>query len=461
MLKKSYLALLLVFVLILSGCSLVVKDDAVDAKRVIIDVNGETVDKQTVNAAVDYQLQYTAYMYSMYGYSYDTTSEENRTKAIDTVIDGEVNQLVKKQKIKELGYDQFTDEEITELTASSKEQYTSILDSIKSMYLSSSTNEGDALTAEAEEYAKTNYGYTPESMLENAKATKSEEKLKADAVKDVTVSEDEIKADYDSKVESAKTSYASDITAYGKSVNAGSTVYYAPAGYRYVKQILVKFKDEDSTAITTAKTALTDAQTALTTAQTALTDNETKLAAEGITDDDKKTLTDAQPALKTAVDDAQAKVDAATAAVAAATETAYANIQATVDEVYQKAIAGDDFDALMETYNQDPGMQKEPGKTNGYAVCAGYTPFETAFVEAAMALEKIGDISAPVKSDSYGFYIIRYQGDIAEGAVDIATVRDGIQSALLSTKQDEAYDAAVKAWRDASSVKIYKDRLSD
>ena len=115
----------------------------------------------------------------------------------------------------------------------------------------------------------------------------------------------------------------------------------------------------------------------------------------------------------------------------------------------------------METYNQDPGMQKEPGKTNGYAVCAGYTPFETAFVEAAMALEKIGDISAPVKSDSYGFYIIRYQGDIAEGAVDIATVRDGIQSALLSTKQDEAYDAAVKAWRDASSVKIYKDRLSD
>lgn len=459
--KKSFLALLLVAALVLSGCSLVVKDEAVDAKRVIIDVNGETIDKQTVNAQVDnYLSQMASYYSSYYGYTIDTTSDTYRSAAIDTVVESDVDNLVKQQRIKELGFDQFTQEELTQMNTDAEKEYSDALDTIKMIYLSSSTNEGDALTAEAEEYAK-NIGYTKESILESAKSTKAEEKLKADTVKDVTVSEDEVKTDYDSKIEAAKTSYESDITAYGQSVNKGTTVYYAPAGYRYVKQILVKFKSDDSTNISTIKSSLTEAQTSLTSAQTALTDNQTSLAAEGVTDEEKTALTEAQPALQTAVDDAQKKVDELTAQLSAATETAYANIQATVDEVYQKAKAGEDFDALIETYNEDPGMKNEPGKTNGYAVCAGYTPFETAFVEAAMALKNIGDISEPVKSSSYGFYIIRYQSDIQEGAVDLSVVHDELQSSLLSTKQDETYDTAIHSWVDAAKVKTYKDRLSD
>ena len=42
--KKALLALLLVLTMILSGCSLIVKDEAVDAARVVIRVGDDTND---------------------------------------------------------------------------------------------------------------------------------------------------------------------------------------------------------------------------------------------------------------------------------------------------------------------------------------------------------------------------------------------------------------------------------
>ena len=68
--KKTLFALLLAAVMLLSGCSLVLKDSAVDAKQTIIDVNGEQVDKQTFLNAYNYTLtmqQYDAQMLQQFG----------------------------------------------------------------------------------------------------------------------------------------------------------------------------------------------------------------------------------------------------------------------------------------------------------------------------------------------------------------------------------------------------------
>ena len=68
--KKTLFALLLAAVMLLSGCSLVLKDSAVDAKQTIIDVNGEQVDKQTFLNAYNYTLtmqQYYAQMLQQFG----------------------------------------------------------------------------------------------------------------------------------------------------------------------------------------------------------------------------------------------------------------------------------------------------------------------------------------------------------------------------------------------------------
>ena len=87
--------------------------------------------------------------------------------------------------------------------------------------------------------------------------------------------------------------------------------------------------------------------------------------------------------------------------------------------------------------------------------------FDAAFVDAAMALNAVGDVSEKVPSNLYGYYIIKYVSDEAEGAVALETVHDSIQSSLLSTKQNETYDATVKKWVDDADFKEDLDALKD
>ena len=155
--KKTLFALLLAAVMLLSGCSLVLKDSAVDAKQTIIDVNGEQVDKQTFLNAYNYTLtmqQYYAQMLQQFGG--DGTVDE--ASILQSTLDNYISSLVLSQKAKELGFDQFTDAELAELQAQAQEEYDTQLESIRTTYFADSELEGDALTAEVTAYAKANDG---------------------------------------------------------------------------------------------------------------------------------------------------------------------------------------------------------------------------------------------------------------------------------------------------------------
>jgi parvulin-like peptidyl-prolyl isomerase len=67
--------------------------------------------------------------------------------------------------------------------------------------------------------------------------------------------------------------------------------------------------------------------------------------------------------------------------------------------IWERAIAGEDFDALIFNYGQDPGMFANP---NGYTFTDGV--MDPVFFDAANALE-IGEISEPV-SGFHGIHII-------------------------------------------------------
>ena len=110
--KKSVLALLLALMIILSGCTLVTKDEEKDNARVIIDVNGETVTKHVVTAAVQNQISQNEYynqMFAAYGYSGVYSTDEATVTA--QVIDSFVENLVLKQKAYAMGMNELTDEE--------------------------------------------------------------------------------------------------------------------------------------------------------------------------------------------------------------------------------------------------------------------------------------------------------------------------------------------------------------
>ena len=439
--KKCILALMLAAMLVLSGCALVTVDEAADNARVILDVDGETVNKAVFHNMVEYQLYQNQQMnsyYQMLGLTGSFSTDENTVA--QEVLTSYTNSLVAKHKAAELGFDQMTEEENQEIQETAEKNYEELLTEIKDHYLADSASLDEAeLRQKAMEYANENGMSTLENYLDSAKIEKSVEKLRADTVKDVTYTQEELQAKLDEEAAANKTTFESNPDYYGYYLNNGTPVYYNAPGYRMVKQVLVKFTEEDNTALTEKNTELSQAKTALNDAQSALTE-----AAE---DADKT-------ALQAAVDEAQAKLDEVQAAYDALKETAYANIQAKADEIYQKAIAeGADFDALVAEFNEDTGMPAA-----GYAVREGYSFFVASFVDAAMALEKVGDVSEPVKSD-YGFHIIQYSADITEGTVALETVSDTLGAELLSEKQDQAYADALAAWVSEAKVESHLEKL--
>ncbi len=518
--KRALLACLLVVAMLLSGCSLVKKDLEVDAATPILTVNDKVFTKGEIQSAVNsYLAQMQSYYAQYYGQNIDVTNAEIIADAQKSVIDQITEQTVVEAKAKELGFDQLSEEDQKEVD----DLWQSYYDMIKSyLYSDSELSEEEldkAITADVTNY----FGMTKESL----QASKVIELLRADTVKDVTVSEDEIKAEFDEHVEEAKTNYQNSLSSYGSSFNNGSVVYYRPAGYRLVKQILTKFNADDKALMDDLSSKISSQNTTISSLQKTLTDDgvedvdallekvtvvltevveekaETDLPAETETaeaaeDTAEATATDLaeatpsdlpaeEPAVTKApeytcettdtldaeLDDtvkanvralkeAQEKLAAYTAMQTEAKAKAYANIDARADEILAEIAGGADWDTLMAEKTEDPGMQSGSTAETGYAVCENMSGFDSAFVNAAMALEKVGDTSDKIASDLYGYYIIKYVGDVEEGPVALeGNVYDTIKNEVQSTKEDEAYSAAVAEWVSAAKVTTDLKSLND
>lgn len=477
--KKALLACLLAVMMLLSGCSLVVKDTAVDAASEIVRVGDTVYTKGQVQQMVDsYLVSMQNYYTQNYGYAIDITSANVISSAQDDVINNLIQQAVVEAKEKELGVAELSAEKQAEVD----DTWNQYIDLIKQVFLADSELEGEELEETAAMYVYNYLGTTKAGMEASAKEAALKEKI----VADMAVTDEEIKADFDAKVEAAKTTYESNLSAYGASVNNGESVYYRPAGYRMVKSILLKFKQEDSDLIAALTTKATEQGTTINTKRNAFTAAEgaaelnlEELAALVNVEVAPSTLT-AEAAIEPVVTDTlpadlaadlaqlvreyqtAVKVrDAAVAAKAEAIEAAYANLDAEADDILAQLDAGADWNALQAEKTQDPGMQSGVTAERGYAVCEGFTSFDSDYVAAAMQLANVGDHTGKVRSDSYGYFIIRYDAEVAEGATELADVSESIKNELLTSKQDALYTETVEKWVSEAGAKIDKKALND
>lgn len=452
--KRVVLSVLLAAALLLSGCSLVVKDQAVDNARTVVSVNGETVNKETFmqdyNSALQYQ-EMLAQFYANYGMTAPAVSED---EILQQTVDSAVQRLVLRQKARELRLDELSAEENAKVDEDAQSAYGAQLESVKSQYFSGTQLEGDALAAALAEKAA-ELGINLDAIRADTLESAVLAKVRAESVKDVTVTAEEIQAEHSARVEKDKTAFEADKTAYGTARNGGTAVYYAPAGYRMVKQVLVKFLADDQAALDKANAAVTPLTSAVTQAKAALAENETALAKEGLAADELQKLTDKKAELQKALDDAVAAESAAQSEADAALEKAYANIEAKAQDVYAKATSGAAFDDLVKEYNEDGGQPAE-----GYAICEGFTSFDEAFVAPAMALTEAGSVAQPSKG-IYGFYIVQYAADVAEGPAPLDTVSETIKADLLAARQEETYNAAVQSWTAAAQVETFPNVAKD
>ncbi|MDR3051292.1 MAG: SurA N-terminal domain-containing protein [Oscillospiraceae bacterium] len=453
--KKTifFLAVLLAAALALSGCNLIATDPVLDAQQVIVQVGPDTVTKAEFNQQVDNQLNSMAQLYAMFGQSYDPTNAAVRREAEQSAAGALAENLVLLQKAKAQGLDVWTEEEEKAIAEEAQTSYDTTVSNYTAQVAAEQGLEGDALTAAVNE-GLVAADYTLDKVIESLKKQKLQDKLRAQSVADVAVGEDEITAAYNTRIQEKKDAYAANLPQYGSDLSSGSAIYYVPAGYRYIKHVLIQIADE-------AKTRMTELQAKIdgnAAAKQDLQQQVDRAVPEGASAEDLESLAQNRADAQKQLDELNTQDAAAAAELEELKKTAFEAVLPDAQAVLQKAQLGLNFDSLVVNYGQDPGMQSEPAKTQGYALCEGMTTYEPAFQQAAMALAKPGDISDLVQTN-YGYHILRYADDLAESAVDIATVHSTLQGELLTTKQDAAYEEVVAQWVKEAGVKTYLGRL--
>ena len=127
------------------------------------------------------------------------------------------------------------------------------------------------------------------------------------------------------------------------------------------------------------------------------------------------------------------------------TGDALAEKQALVQEVQDKLAAGEDFDALMEQYGEDPGMETNKDgyliDKDGATLDGSYMVEE--FTKGATALA-VDEISEPVKSD-FGWHIIKR---VPETEQDFEDARYALVYALTG----ESINSLLSEWIEAAEV---------
>ncbi len=447
--KWLKLMALLMALLMLAGCNLIATDPVLDAQQVVAKVGDTEITKGEWLAQTENVLYNNQLMYYYYGLSYDVTDSQAIADARSTAIDNMITSEVLKQKAAAEGLDVLSEEEQAQVEENVQSDWSSYLDSYTTLYFSDSELEGEEL--ENAVIARMGEdGITQDALRAMYTDDIISDHLYQFAIQGVEVTDDEVRMEYDGLVLDQQGTLDATPTLYQSYVSNGTDIYYVPEGYRGIKQILIALDEDQAneiselqSTITTNGTALEDLRTQLDELQNPVegeeptaTPGEIEASTEQV-ETQIAQLVEENATAQTQLDELQTQ--------------AYAQIEATASEALEKAQAGEDFDELIATYGEDEGMKEEPYASQGYPVCEGLTAYVAEFQDAAMALEKVGDISGLVKT-SYGYHILQYAQDIPSGPVAYETVEEDLRAQLLSEKQDEAYTAKVDEWVAAADV---------
>lgn len=385
-------------VMALAGCSLVTVNPE---KITVATVGGDTITK------AQFDEQFNAFL-AQYGYTQESEEIADQMAELkESFINQMVEELVIDQKVRELGLDQITDEEKAEAEKNVDDWYQSQLEALVAEY------EKDESVADPEAKAREdieNYLSYYGTSLDDMKAQEIEAipsgKLYDYVTRDVVVTEEEAKLSYAEHVASDKESYDGNLASFVSAFDNGYVIYYVPEGTFYVKHILISLTDEQKQEI------------------------------KDLRNDD----------------------DEAVAATADAKRAEFlATIQAEADAALAAVEAGGDFDALIAEYGDDPGMTYDY-YADGYLTYVGNPNYVAEFTAACDGLTEDGMTTGLVASD-FGYHIIRRVSTKTPGEVPFEDIKSDLMDGMLSSAQEEAYNAKVDQWISEANVEIKSDKL--
>ena len=387
--------------------------------------------------------------YTQYGLSIDDYADYVK----QSILENLVQQAVLDEKAAELGLTELDEEAQANLEAEAAENFETYITTYTSYFAEEGATEEEA--REQTIAALEQYGMTLDTLVEQLRASYVSEQLFNHVTEGITVDEAEIQAAYEQMVSTDETDFADD-RAYNTARNNGETIAWNPEGYRAVKHVLIKFDDEQAasySALQSTLSSLNAEMEALDAPAEETEDAEAESAETEATEEETETETEEEAAPRT-----REEIQADIAQVAMETEALYSQLLPKAQEVIDAFEGGADFDSLMEQYGEDPGMQREPNATIGYAVAETSTTWEDAFTEGAMSIEAVGQISAPIYG-SNGIHIIYYMADIVPGAVPFEEIAAEAEASALDTKANDTYNAQVAAWVEEAAPVYHLDRF--
>ncbi|MDR2513946.1 MAG: peptidylprolyl isomerase [Christensenellaceae bacterium] len=386
---------LLLCLTLLAGCGVIEVDDS---KIIVAKVGSENITKAEFTQAL------TSWL-GGYGYAPDSEALKDQIAELKTqLLDSMIQELVAKQKAKAMGYDQLGDEDRAAAQKEVDDWYaTQLAAATEQAKANGNTDPEAAAKDQIQQYIESLGMKGLDDLVADVLSSRPVEKLREESVKDVAVTEEDIKANFDNYVAEDTAEFSADPVAFLNAARQGTT-YYTPEGIYYVKHILLGFTEEEQSAVAAARKA----------------DN-----------DEANTLRD-EAALK---------------------------IKAKADEVLAKVNAGEDFEALIETYGEDPGLQGG-NNPSGYMTTIGDNDSYVAeFAEAAQKLGQVGMVSDLVLTD-FGYHILKRTSDLPAGPAEYSEdLKTYLSGSLLQSKQEDQYNALLIRWEEEIGVTRYEDRL--
>ncbi len=372
-------------------------------------------------------------MYEGYGYSVEGSEDYLRESVMQSL--GE--RAIVLAKAKELGHDVIAEDVMASYETEARGAYESNVQAYLPYFQADGVAEEESRRQVEEFLASNNYTY--ESILTQMIDTHVNTAMYEAVTAGVALTEEDVQAAYDEAVAEDEAAYADDPYGYESTQAQGGTIYWNPEGYRAVKHVLVKFTDEQKTNYTEITGIIADLEARI---EAAAAPAETAEAEDGEA---------AEPvdvaALEAELETAKGELDAL-----------YAALAPKAQEVIDRFNNGEDFDALMAEYGEDPGMAREPGMTTGYYVCAEQGAWEAAFNDGAMSIANIGEISGMVYG-SNGIHIICYMADVTPGAVALETVRANVEENALINKKADVYADQIADWSAELNLEYHLERF--
>ena len=404
----------------------------------LVTVNGEEIKSDN-----DYLLYMQSnYLNWAYSNGYDTDDASLITAVNQQSLYDTMGYFLVLQKGRELGLDQFTDEEKAAFEVSAKEQWEEIIASFISsagtITEESSDDDKAAARADAEAELLSNYGYDEARYIKEygAQAINNTiyQRVTDHLSADLKVTDEDIQTYFEDLVKDDQEIYAEDAGTYEFYTQYyGQPSYYMPEGYRGITHILLNVDDELLNNWKDLSARLEEQKSA--------TEEETPAVEETPAADAEPTA-EPEPTEEPVTEEM----------VAAAKEAILESVKATVEEIKARLDGGASFDDLIKEYGKDPGMEDDTTRAEGYPVHNDSIRYDPAFKDAAMALEKVGDISEPVVGQ-YGVHILHYLRDIPGGAVELTDeMKDEFRETILHEMITETVHSAVDQWMDEAEI---------